>query len=205
MILNKDIIGLISEFLQPYEIKNCLSLSTNYKKIWEPFATYLYKDYCNDEKVLGYRCAKWIVNNCTNEMLLDIEMKKLNIVHLSFDFRFNNTIDVLSNFHKLESVKFGNNFNKSVEPLIGLPKLKKIIFGLTLDIFAHMDDIIILFYTNYPLSISISINHDESIEYDFPKEVCWKSTILRCYYIFIIILPMLTMLFYINYHIPMAI
>ena len=80
-------------------------------------------------RYLDINKVRWFVNDCTIWQLSSVIRKKLNVVKLSFNDKFCQSIDLLLHLENLEELIFGMGFNKNIDKLQNLKKLKSLTFG----------------------------------------------------------------------------
>jgi len=120
---------LVTSFLHPGEIKILGQVSKNICTQIRSFMTYSYNQHGDDDTYYKIYRAKWIVYKCDKLMFEDCMSKKLILVCVEFDKRFNASIKALSCCINLQQITFGYYFNQSIEVLSRCINLQQITFG----------------------------------------------------------------------------
>jgi hypothetical protein len=130
-------INIVTSFLQPCDIKRLGSISKNSYNYCRQFMTYMYNEYGDDPLYYNMNGAKWIVDKCTCEILIDCINKKLNLAKITFDNHFGDNIDssieALATCTNLQQISFGSCFDQSIEALTACTNLQQISFGTSFD------------------------------------------------------------------------
>ena len=114
----------VTSFLQPCDIKRLGTASIQIYDQCRKFMTYLYNEYGCNELYYKLNKAKWIIRNCTHQILSDCINKKLTLVKIIF----NQPIETLAKCVQLRQITFNWCFNQSIEALSQCTLLKSIQF-----------------------------------------------------------------------------
>jgi hypothetical protein len=89
---------------------------------------YLYNDYRDNESYHKIPDTEWRIEECNNELIQECIDKKLNLVEISFDDEFNQSIKTLHKIANLKRITFGWKFNQSIKVLSKCTQLEQIAF-----------------------------------------------------------------------------
>ena len=84
--------------------------------------------------IIKYLCddkIKWIIYNCSDNILNDILENKLNMIRIDFCgmfCTFNQPIDSLSNYTQLQQLTFGEYFDQPIDALSNCTQLQLLTF-----------------------------------------------------------------------------
>jgi hypothetical protein len=115
-----DLTSIISSYLSPKDILQCMHVSKKEYDKWFPYITFYYlpsqsplplplpSEIKYNKIPLNIIKSNWIVKYCTDVMLLDIIHNKLNVTEIIFSIEFTNFPDfnISEIFKNLNSLKF---------------------------------------------------------------------------------------------------
>ena len=120
---------IVTSFLEPRDIKQLGICSKQNNEMCKYFMTYSYNEHGNDDEYVKMKNIKWIVDNCTENILKNILDKELNVIRMECVAEFNHSIEALSNCTQLKQLTFFWWFNQPIEALSNCIQLQQLTFG----------------------------------------------------------------------------